>query len=390
MLHTIMSKRASEQEEREKRKESPAPAPPPTPAPAAGWLTRRRTSALALLAATGVAFYLCWKIAQPFAPALAWALALAIIGSGLHRWLLRRLAHPGLCAGLATTVLIVFIATPIAATAPTVATKVKEGWEQMRSVSTQERVQKVLRSSGALAPVADIVARYAPSGDELAEQLAPRLPSLATGSLWAGVQLLVSFFALFYLLRDREQALAFLRTLSPLTGPETSRLFQRVADVVRATVLGTLLVAAVQGLLGGLMFWWLDLPAPLLWGVVMFLLSVLPILGAAIVWVPTALLLLMEGSWEKALILTVWGTVVIALIDNLLYPVFVGNKLRLHTLLVFIAILGGLLLFGASGLILGPIVLAVTLAVIDIWRERTAAGHTADGPPAPPPPPSSS
>ncbi len=282
------------------------------------------------------------KITQPFVPALAWALALAIIGSGLHRWLLRHLGHPGLSAGLATAVLIVFIAAPIAATAPTIATKVREGWEQM-------------------------------------------LPSLATGSMWAGVQMLVCFFALFYLLRDREQVLAFLRSLIPLTAAETSRLFRRVADVVRASVLGTLLVAAVQGLLGGFMFWWLDLPAPLLWGVVMFLLSVLPILGAAIVWVPTALLLLMEGSWEKALILGLWGSVVIALIDNLLYPVFVGNKLRLHTLLVFIAILGGLSLFGASGLILGPIVLAVTLAVIDIWRERTAAGQTADGPPAPPP-----
>ena len=383
MLRTTMStKRSSPEHEQDdaQKKAPPPPAPPP-----AGWLTRRRTSALALLAATGLVFYLCWKIAQPFVPALAWALALAIIGSRLHRWLLRRLARPGLSAGLATTVLVVFIAAPIAATAPTVATKAREGWEQMRSVSTQERVQKVLSSNRALAPVADIVARYAPSADELAEQLAPRLPSLATGSMWAGVQLLVCFFALFYLLRDREQALAFLRSLSPLTSAETSRLFQRVADVVRASVLGTLLVAAVQGLLGGLMFWWLGLPAPLLWGLVMSLLAVLPILGAAIVWLPMALFLLMEGSWEKALILGLWGSVVIALIDNLLYPVFVGNKLRLHTLLVFIAILGGLLLFGASGLILGPIVLAVTLAVIDIWRVRTAAGQTADGPPAPPP-----
>ena len=382
---TTSSKRASEQEQPEAKNTLPAPAPPP---PAAGWLTRRRTSALALLAVTALALYLCWKITQPFVPALAWALALAIIGSGLHRWLLRRLGHPGLSAGLATAVLIVFIAAPIAVTAPTITAKVREGWEQMRSVSTQERVQKVLGSSRALAPVADIVARYAPSAEEMAEQLAPRLPSLATGSMWAGVQMLVSFFALFYLLRDRERALAFLRSLIPLTAAETSGLFRRVADVVRASVLGTLLVAAVQGLLGGLMFWWLDLPAPLLWGVVMFLLSVLPILGAAIVWLPTALFLLMEGSWEKAAILALWGTVVIALIDNLLYPVFVGNKLRLHTLLVFIAILGGLFLFGASGLILGPIVLAVTLAVIDIWRERTAAGQTADGPPAPPPSPS--
>ena len=95
-------------------------------------------------------------------------------------------------------------------------------------------------------------------------------------------------------------------------------------------------------------------------------------------WVPAALFLVMEGGWEEALILTVWGWVVDALIDNLLYPIFVGNKLRLHTLLVFIAIVGGLLVFGASGLVLGPVVLAITIAAMEIWRDRTAAGQSAD------------
>jgi predicted PurR-regulated permease PerM len=150
--------------------------------------------------------------------------------------------------------------------------------------------------------------------------------------------------------------------------------------VVRASVFGTLLVATIQGVLGGLMFWWLGLPAPLLWGAVMCLLSVLPLLGASIVWIPAAVLLVMEGSWEKALILTVWGSVVVALIDNLLYPIFVGSKLRLHTLLTFIAIVGGLFAFGASGLVLGPLVLAVALAALEIWHERTAAGQAADAP----------
>jgi predicted PurR-regulated permease PerM len=184
----------------------------------------------------------------------------------------------------------------------------------------------------------------------------------------------------FYLLRDREQALSFLRVVLPLSRAETDRLFRRFAEVVRASVLGTLLVAAVQGLLGGLMFWWLDLPAPLFWGVVMF-----PSVDTADSWRGHRLgsrgrLLAMEGSWDKAVILTLWGLVVVALIDNLLYPLFVGSRLRLHTLLVFIAILGGLILFGTAGLILGPIVLAVALALIDIWRDRTANGQAVDVP----------
>ena len=367
-------------------KQSDRPASSSHP-PARGWLTRRRTSALSLMAATLLVFYLCWRIAQPFVPALAWALALAILGSGLHRWLLRHLHHPAASAGLATAVLIFFIAAPVVALSPVVAGKAGEGWESMQSTSVKERVHKVLKGSKSLAPMADVVAQHVPSTDELAKQIAPRLSRLAAGSVWAGVELLVAFFALFYLLRDREQALAFARSLLPLSRAETDRLFRRVSEVVRARVLGTLLVAAVQGLLGGIMFWWLDLPAPLLWGVVMFLLSILPLLGAAVVWVPAAVFLAMEGDWDKALILALWGSVVIALIDNLLYPLFVGSRLRLHTLLVFIAILGGLLLFGTVGLILGPMVLAVALATLDIWRERTAHGQSADGSPQDPPPP---
>jgi predicted PurR-regulated permease PerM len=348
----------------------------------AGWLTRARTSALVLIVITALALYLCWKLTQPFVPALAWALALAIIGYRLHQWLARRISGRNVSAGLATAALIMFIAVPIAATAPSVAGKVKDGLENLRSESVQSRINKAMRSNPTLAPLVSMVVRHAPSGEELSKSFAPGLSKLVTGSLWAGMELLITFFALFYLLRDRELALGYLRSTMPLTTRETNRLFKRIAEVVRASVFGTLLVAAVQGLLGGLMFWWLGLPAPLLWGAVMFVLSVLPIMGAAIVWIPAAILLAMEGSWEKALILTIWGSVVVALIDNLLYPIFVGNKLRLHTLLIFIAIVGGLLLFGASGLVIGPVVLAVTLAVVDIWRDRTAAGRAADTPTA--------
>lgn len=347
-----------------------------------GWLTRRRTSALALIVVTVLAFYLCWKLMQPFVPALAWALALAILGYRLHHWLAGRIANRNVSAGLATAALIVFIAVPVAVTAPSVASKVKEGWESLRSESIQSRVNKAMRSNPRFAPLISSVVRHSPSAEELGKRIAPGLSRLVTGSLWAGMELLVTFFALFYLLRDREQALGYLRSTMPLTTRETNRLFKRVAEVVRASVFGTLLVAAVQGLLGGLMFWWLGLPAPLLWGTVMFVLSVLPIMGAALVWIPAAIFLAMEGSWEKAMILVLWGSVVVALIDNLLYPIFVGNKLRLHTLPVFIAIVGGLLVFGASGLVLGPLVLAVTVAALDIWRDRTAAGGAADAPPA--------
>ena len=155
------------------------------------------------------------------------------------------------------------------------------------------------------------------------------------------------------------------------------RVCRRVGDTIYATIYGTLAVSAVQGLLGGLMFWWLGLPAPLLWGVVMALLAVLPVLGAFVIWIPAALFLALEGSWGKALILTAWGGVVVGTIDNLLRPILVGKRLKLHTVLAFVSVVGGLILFGPAGLILGPVVLTVAAVLLGIWRSRTAVDEAA-------------
>ena len=181
------------------------------------------------------------------------------------------------------------------------------------------------------------------------------------------------FYMLFYFLRDRSTALHSLRFLSPLTRHEINHLFDRVSDTVHATIYGTLAVACVQGILGGLMFFALGLSAPLLWGVVMGLLAVIPVLGAFVVWIPAALLLGMEGSWGKAAILALWGTLIVGSIDNLLHPFLVGKRLKMHTLLAFTSVVGGLILFGPSGLILGPVALTVTMVLLEIWRDRTTA-----------------
>ena len=111
----------------------------------------------------------------------------------------------------------------------------------------------------------------------------------------------------------------------------------------------------------------------------MGLLAVVPYLGAFVVWAPAAVFLAMQGDWGKALLLTAWGTIVVGLIDNLIYPILVGNRLRQHTVLAFLAIVGGIALFGATGIILGPVMVSITQAVLEIWRRRTEHGAAADG-----------
>jgi predicted PurR-regulated permease PerM len=183
---------------------------------------------------------------------------------------------------------------------------------------------------------------------------------------------------LFYFLRDRRLALASALDLLPLSGAELTQVTSRVVDTIHATFYGTLVCAAVQGALGGVMFLWLGLPAPLFWGVIMALLAIVPVFGAFVIWIPAAAFLALDGHWVQALILTAWGSIVIAGIDNVLYPILVGNRLRLHTVAAFVAVVGGLVVFGTSGVVIGPLVVTVTLALLEIWRARTQARRAED------------
>ena len=124
-----------------------------------------------------------------------------------------------------------------------------------------------------------------------------------------------------------------------------------------------------------MMFWWLGLPTPVFWGFVMGVLAIFPFLGAFVVWVPAAAILVLQGEWGSAAILALWGGVIIATVDNLLYPILVGNRLRLHTLATFIGMVGGIILFGAAGIVLGPAVIAVTLELVEIVTLRSKLGQ---------------
>jgi predicted PurR-regulated permease PerM len=346
--------------------------------PAGVWLSREQVLTLVLLAATALAVYLCYRLTRPFLPALAWALALAVIAHPLHDWLVRRTHRANLAAGVA----VVLIAAVIVA--PTIFITQRIGREAARGVTFLQSEEAMRYWRAALESYPQLASAFfwlSEGGDirhaleQLTTSLSSGVSSVVTGSISAVVDLLITLFALFFFLRDRRPALRVIRSLVPLSEAEADEVFRRVVDTIYATIYGTLVVALVQGLLGGLMFWVLGIPGALLWAAVMALLAIVPVLGAFVVWVPAALFLVLQGNWGKALILTAWGAGVVSLIDNLLYPLLVGKRLRLHTLPVFIAIVGGILLFGSAGVILGPVTLAVTVALVDIWRRRTASGY---------------
>ena len=343
--------------------------------PKGAWLSRGGVINVVLFMTTALVFYVCYLLAYPFLPAIIWALTLAVVVYPIHDRLVRRFKHPNISSGVAVAIVALLIVGPGIFVGQTIVNETSTGVESLRKQTESEQWRTTIEKHPQLARAFDRVQPYLDIrgiAENVANALAKALSALVGGSIWILAQLFITLFTLFYLLRDRRAILKAVASLMPLSQPETDSLFSRVADTINATIYGIFAVALVQGTLGGLMFWWLGLPGPVLWGIVMALLALIPVLGAPVVWVPAALILALTGSWGKAIILTAWGLIVIGIIDNLLYPILVGDKLRMHTLLVFFSVVGGLILLGSSGLILGPAAVAVLHALMDVWRRRTS------------------
>jgi predicted PurR-regulated permease PerM len=346
-----------------------------------GWASPGRVQTVVLITAIAFGLYLCYRMALPFLPALTWAVALAILFAPLHRWLESKLQRASLAAAASVLLVALIVVVPTTFLGQRLLQESARGAAIIQTKVDSGEWRRALEAQPRLAPAARwIEGQFDLPGtvQSLTRWLTNQAGMLVQGSVVQLIGFCLTFYLFFYFLRDRQSALSSLRFLSPLSVAEMDLLFSRISDTVFATVYGTLAVAAVQGFLGGLMFWWLGLSAPLLWGVVMGLLAVVPVLGAFIVWVPAALFLLLEGSWGKALLLTVWGAVVVGGIDNLLLPILVGNHLKQHTLLAFLSVVGGLMVFGTSGLILGPVVLTATTVLLEIWREQALAAATSE------------
>jgi len=341
-----------------------------------GWESRSHIKTIVLIVATVCGGYLCYRIAVPFLSVLVWAIVLAVLFNPLQRWLELKLKHPNLAAVVCIIMIGLVVVLPATFVGQRLVQQVVNGAQLITANVKSGDWRHALENRPRIAYLAGRIEQQYDLPEtvvKLNNWLTNTAGSVVKGSVVQVIGLCLTFYLLFFFLRDRRKALQSFRYLSPLTEAEMDRLLSRVNDTINATVYGTLAVSAAQGLLGGLMFWWLGLPAPLLWGVVMAILSLIPVLGAFIIWIPAALLLAIEGSWAKALILTVWGGVVVGSIDNLLRPILVGRRLKLHTILAFISMLGDLMLFGPAGLILGPVTLTVTVVLLEAWRSRADA-----------------
>jgi predicted PurR-regulated permease PerM len=329
---------------------------------------------LILLATLTAALYLCWQMLAPFINVLLWAGVLTLTFAPVHRRILARTRRPNLSAILSTLCVVIVIGVPTGLVTWAIVREI------MPAVTTlQAAIGRFLDPRADHAgPFTHWLAQYIDldqTRTRITEQLgaiggelAGRAVSIVGDVVGIVVQTLFVVFVMFYVFRDGAMIRDALASAIPLRNRQTLEVLTRVREVVGASVNGVLVIATIQGTLGGIAFAALGLPSATLWGVVMIFLSLIPVAGAFVIWLPAVIYLAATGAWVKAILLLIAG-VLISLVDNFMRPRLVGKRAKLHDLFIFFAVLGGLHVFGLIGLVLGPVTLAVALSLFEAFRH---------------------
>lgn len=354
-----------------------------------GTLESNRVQHAFLLVLGAASLAISFAILRPFLMPLIAAIALAILFYPLHHRIQSLLRRPSLAAGLSVLLVFLLIAIPAFGLGTAVLREARQlyyfaadksaaggGWTELtanllhrailwigvESPETEEQIRTaIIDRMQALGGTAVAVGR----------DLVTNLVSMVISSI-------VSLFSLFYLFRDGVRLKNRLARVIPIATGDVHSLFTDIAESVLANVYGIGAVALVQGSLTALIFFALGLKSPALWGTAAGFLSMIPILGPAIIWVPAALILAVAGSWGKSAILVGFGIGVIGLADNLIRPYVISGRVSLHPLLVFFALLGGVEAFGFLGLFIGPATLSVAVAVYELLRAESTPAPVSD------------
>lgn len=331
-----------------------------------------RRSFLLLLALVTIAF--CW-ILLPYFGAIFWAATLALVFNPLQQWLLEQFNGRRNLAAM-TTLLICFVIVIIPGTM-VITSMVQEGaslYQRIRSgdINLGNYVNQL---QGGLPPslenwlerigignFKELRDKFSAGAMQGSQYVATQLLNIGQNTLQFVTSLGIMIYLMFFLFRDGTQLTSLLMRAIPLSHHHKTQLLDKFAAVVRATVKGNVIIAIIQGCIGGIAFWSLNVEAALLWGVLMSFLSLLPAIGAALVWAPVAIYFFVTGTFFKAAVLAFVGIVVIGLVDNLLRPPLVGKDTKMPDYVVLTATIGGMSLFGINGFVIGPLIAALFMA----------------------------
>ena len=348
---------------------------------------RQQANTWFLFALAAVAVYLLYLIARPFLSPILAAVVLAVVFHPVHAKMYIFVRKSNLASAISTVLVILIVAVPTVVLGVAVTRELGELYRLLSDKSTAQGgisayltqlLEAALRVLGRYVDLSRLEVRSTLL--HWVDAATAYLLGVSGRALSNVLQLILNtvvvFFTLFFLFRDGMSIQRSIAALLPLTHVQSARLVSRINDTIIASVYGGIAVAFSQGLLTGISFWLLSLPSPALWGTVAALSSLIPLVGTGLVWVPATAILLFNGHWIRALILSVCGAAIIAQIDALVRPYIVSGRAKMNSLLIFFALLGGVEAFGLMGIFIGPIIVAVTIILLDLLREVNAVPET--------------
>ncbi|RPI51899.1 MAG: AI-2E family transporter [Acidobacteria bacterium] len=338
------------------------------------------------LGATALIVYACLLILKPFLDVIAWSAVLAIAFYPVHQRLVRKTGRVALSAFVCSVLVVGALLIPLMFITGLAINQLmhlrdylqetfKEGFSLGATEPLRSTFEWTSRRLGFdFTQFGDWIAQHA---NELGRVIAEHSLTIAANVTSLVVSILFTIFAMFLLFRDGERLVALIPDLLPFDRARSEAMLLHIREVIYGSVYGVVVVALMQGGLCGVMFWILGIPSAALWGMTTVLTSVLPLVGAAVVWVPGTVYLLAVGRWPQAIVLAVWGTFVISGVDNFLRPKLIGDRIGLSELVMFFAILGGLQVFGVLGIVLGPVLFAIATSILELLSERDTGGPIA-------------
>lgn len=350
-------------------------------------MERKYFASMFIIGLVVLSFYLFYVVFSPFLVPIVWAIILAIVFYPGYQRLNHRLkGRRSLCALLMTALVVLLIVLPSTYILSMLANEAINAYVFFERGLETGRFQSILevKDHPIIQGWWNQLNQYVDLSEiDLNSLLLENLRKVSTFAINQTSRVIKGFsfiiinfclvvISLYYLFKDGDQLHRKIREAIPLVPEDRGLLFSRLEEMVYATLYGGIFVALLQGFLGGLAFWFLGLSSPIFWGTVMAFLSFLPIIGPVFVWGPVVTYFFFQGSFLKGIVLLVWGGAVVGLSDNFLRPILISKRTKLHTILLFFGVLGGIKCFGFLGLVVGPLVVSICITILDIYSEKAA------------------
>ncbi len=332
------------------------------------------------IAIFAVIFYLFFEVLSPFLVPITWAMVLSITFYPIYRLFEKLLKRPWAASLITLLIILIIILGPFTYITKALVDEITvtysvledKGFEVITRIQDHPTVSKILKKISSWTAAKDIdlnevaINSLKAIGKYIGEHISQLFKNIAVFA----ISFIIMCLTIFYFLKDGKALIHYIQERIPLVEEQKTEIQKRVKETIIAAIYGGLAVAIAQGTLGGFAFLVLGIPAPVLWGSAMAIFSLVPLFGSFTIWGSASIILIVSGSYAKGIGLFIFGVAVISTVDNILKPLIIGGRTKIHMLLIFFSVLGGIKFFGFIGFILGPLITALCISLLEIYTFK--------------------